>query len=296
MNVESSGARVLESSEPLAVLAGGGTLPVVVATAAERAGRPVKIIGINGEADDHITNFTHEWVDWGDIGRLLITLRADKVTDLVMVGRIHSRPDYRSMQVDRAGEFIRGAVAGLFSGGDNAVLSGAVKLFESRGFRILGAHEIATELVAPAGSLTKRTENLEEKRDVVLAMEAAKTIGALDIGQAAVAVDARVIALEGAEGTDAMLERVARLKEVGRVPGGDQLGVLSKCAKPHQDLRIDMPTIGPGTVKAAVAAGLAGIAIEAGRVMIAEREETIHAADSAGIFITGVEDASGTTA
>lgn len=291
--MEGATAPVLDNGEPLAVLAGGGRLPGIVAAAAIRAGRPVKIIALRDEADMQISDFPHEWVGWGDVGRLLKSLRADKVTDLVMVGRITSRPDYRSLPLDRAGLIIRSAVAGLFSGGDNAVLTGAMKLFESRGFRILGAHEIARELVAPAGALTKMRETRAASRDVGVAMEAAKTIGALDVGQAAVAIDRRVVALEGAEGTDAMLERVAHLKQIGRVPAGERSGVLSKCSKPRQDLRIDMPTIGPGTVTAAVAAGLAGIAVEAGCVMIAEREETIRIANAHGLFVSGVKPAGG---
>lgn len=286
--MDGSIAPLLDKPEPLAVLAGGGVLPGIVASAAIRSGRPVKVIGIRGEADLRIATFPHDWVDWGDIGRLLRSLRAHRATDLVLVGRIKTRPDYRALAVDRAGALARDAIVEIFSGGDNAVLGGAVRLFESRGFRILGAHQIAKELVAPAGPLSRGGETDRERADADLALKAARAIGNLDIGQAAVALDGRVVALEGAEGTDSMIERVAQLKRVGRIPSGARLGVLGKCAKPHQDLRIDMPTIGPDTVAAAAAAGLAGIAVEAGRVMIAEREETIRSANAHGLFLIGV--------
>jgi hypothetical protein len=116
-------------------------------------------------------------------------------------------------------------------------------------------------------------------------MDAAKAIGALDIGQAAVAINLRVVALEAAEGTDAMLERVAALRANGRVKWSGRGGILAKRSKPQQDLRVDMPAIGPRTVEAVVRAGLAGIVIEAGRVMIAERSETMALADRTGTFI-----------
>lgn len=292
--MEGSIAPILENAEPLAVLAGGGSLPGIVASAAIRAGRSVKVIGIRGEADLRITTFPHDWVDWGDIGRLLASLKTHRAADVVLVGRIKSRPDYRTMPMDRAGPLTRQAIARIFSGGDNAVLSGAVRLFESRGFRILGAHQVAKELVAPPGALTRIAESPRDRIDADLAMKAAKAIGVLDIGQAAVAVDGRVVALEGAEGTDGMVERVAALKDAGRIPAGERIGVLGKCAKPHQDLRIDMPTIGPDTVEAAARAGLAGIAIEAGKVMIAEREETIRVANGHGMFLIGAESDGGT--
>ncbi len=288
--MDGSIAPLLEGADPLAVLAGGGALPMIVASAAVRAGRPVKVIGIRGEADLSITAFTHEWVDWGDVGRLLTALRGHRAQDLVLVGRIKSRPDYQTLALDRGGVLTRQAIMGIFHGGDNSVLSGAVRLFESRGFRILGAHEVARELVVPPGWLTRAQGTGRDIKDGELAFAAAKMIGALDIGQAAVAIDGRVIALEGAEGTDGMLERVGVLRQNGRVPTQRRSGVLSKCAKPHQDLRVDMPTVGPETVAAAAAAGLSGIIVEAGRVMIAEREETIRSANALGLFLLSKED------
>lgn len=286
--MDGSIAPVLESAEPLAVLAGGGALPLIVASAAVRAGRPVKVIGIRGEAESSITAFPHQWVDWGDVGRLLTALRWHRTQDLVLVGRIKSRPDYQTLPLDRGGVLTRQAIMGIFHGGDNSVLSGAVRLFESRGFRIVGAHEVARELVVPPGWLTRAQGTARDLKDGDLAFAAAKAIGSMDIGQAAVAVDGRVIALEGAEGTDGMLERVAMLRSNGRV-SRRRSGALGKCAKPHQDLRVDMPTIGPETVATAAAAGLAGIVVEAGRVMIAEREETIRSANAHGLFLLAKE-------
>lgn len=286
-------APVLETAEPLAILAGGGSVPVIVASAAVRAGRPVVVVGIRGEADHRITAFPHRWVGWGDVGRLLTTLKTHRTQDLVLVGRIGSRPNYRRLPLDRGGRLSINAILRIFDGGDNAVLLGAVRLFESRGFRIVGAHEIARELVMPAGRLGRVQAAPAQWQDAELAFAAAKAIGKLDIGQAAVVVSGRVMATEGAEGTDGMLERVAALRQAGRIAWSGQAGVLAKCAKPHQDLRVDMPTIGPDTVRMVAEAGLAGLVVEAGQVMLAEREETIRAANAHGLFLIAKEDLGG---
>lgn len=288
--MDGSIAPVFVHAEPVAILAGGGALPTIVAAAATRNGRPVLVIGIRGEADHAITAYPHKWVDWGDVGRLLSALRAHRARELVMVGRIGVRPNFEELDLDRVGRFARRAITRIFRGGDNSVLSGAVRLFESRGFRIIGAHEVARELVVSAGWMTRTQGIAADIGDGDQAFSAAKAIGAMDVGQAAVAIDGRIVALEGAEGTDGMLERVAVLRRSGKLTTRQRSGVLAKCAKPHQDLRVDMPTIGPETVAAAAAAGLAGIVVEAGRVMIAERETTIRKADGLGLFMRAKQD------
>ncbi len=294
--MEGSIAPLLKTGEPIAILAGGGSVPSIVAAAAVRAGRPVMVIGIVGEADPDIAAFPHRWVEWGDVGRLLVTLKAHRAHDLVLVGRIGTRPDYLGMKLDRAGAIVRQAILRIFAGGDNSVLLGAVRLFESRGFRIVGAHEVARELVVPPGWLSRSDAAPRDLRDGELAYTAAKAIGRLDIGQAAVAVGGRVVALEGAEGTDGMLERVEALRATGRIRWQGRAGALGKCAKPHQDMRVDMPTIGPQTLRAVAAAGLAGIVVEAGQVMLAEREETLRIAKALGLFLLASDGGDGADA
>jgi len=144
--------------------------------------------------------------------------------------------------------------------------------------------------VASIGLLGRRVPDKAARTDIDKAMSAARAIGVIDAGQAAVVINGRVVALEAAEGTDQMLDRVARLRETGRLKWSGRAGILAKCAKPQQDLRVDMPTIGPKTVKAAAEIGLAGIAVEAGRVMIVERPEVIALADRNDVFIIGVAD------
>ncbi len=155
------------------------------------------------------------------------------------------------------------------------------------GFKVVGAHEIAPELVATKGPLGRHAPDKVARRDIGRAMRAARAIGVIDAGQAAVAINGRIVAMEAAEGTDSMIERVGALRKAGRLKWNGRTGVLAKCAKPQQDLRVDMPTIGPKTVRAAAEAGLAGIAVEAGRVMIVDRRDVIELANESGMFIAG---------
>lgn len=276
------------SDDPLTIFAAGGPVPVHVATAAVAAGRPVFVVGLEGAADERLKSFPHEMVKWGQIGRVLDLLAAHGAREIVLIGTIDRRPDFSSVRVDLGAARILPKVLPLLAGGDDTVLSGLVRLFETEGYEVRGAHEIAPDLVAPAGHLVGRRPSAAQRRDVKLASEAARTIGALDAGQAAVAVQSRVVALEGAEGTDAMLRRVDELRQARLIGWSGRAGVLAKCAKPDQDIRVDMPTIGSQTVKNVAAAGLAGIAIEPGRVMIVDRDETVAMARKTGTFIAAV--------
>lgn len=276
-----------QGGDPLTIIAGGGSVPVHVARAAARAGRPVRVVGLVGEADATIEEFPHDWLKWGEIGRLESILAAHGTKDIVLVGAIRSRPDYQAIKVDFGALRILPEVVKLLAGGDSDLLSGVVQMLARRGYRVLGAHEVAEDLVAGLGPLGRRAPDKAAKRDIARAMAAARAIGLIDAGQAAVAINGRVVALEAAEGTDGMLKRVADLRAAGRLKWSGRTGVLAKCAKPQQDLRVDMPTIGPRTLEAVAKIGLAGIAVEAGRVMIVDRTEVVGRADAEGVFVTG---------
>jgi hypothetical protein len=167
------------------------------------------------------------------------------------------------------------------------LLRAIVGHLEAAGFQVVGAHQLVPDLLAPAGTLTRAKPSVSGEKSIAAAWEAAQAIGALDIGQAAVAVGRRVVALEGVEGTAAMLARVRDLRGSGRIsaPGG----VLVKCAKPGQELRADLPTIGPDTVIEAHAAGLSGIAVEAGRTIVVQQRDVVESADRLGLFVLGID-------
>ncbi len=281
------------NGEPLAILAAGGNVPFQVASAAAAAGRRVLIIGLAGEVDERLKAFPCEILKWGQIGRLEELISAHGAREVVLIGSVSKRPDFRNLGVDLGTLRLLPRILKGVVGGDDRVLGNFIGYLEERGFRVIGAHEVAPALIAEQGQLAGPRAGAAMRDDARVAMNAARVIGEHDIGQGAVAVNGLVVAVEAAEGTDAMLERVSHLHAIGRVRWQGRIGVLAKCAKPQQDLRVDMPTIGPRTVAGVAAAKLAGIVIEAGRVMIAERAETLAAAEKSGTFIlaAGADDA-----
>jgi DUF1009 family protein len=174
----------------------------------------------------------------------------------------------------------------LMRGGDDNLLAGVAAMFQEQGMTLVGPLDVAPDLALPEG-LVAGTASPAAAAGIAKAAEAARLIGRLDIGQAAVAVAGRVVAVEDAGGTDALLDRVAALRASGRVTSTG--GVLVKCAKPQQDLRLDLPTIGPATAENARRAGLDGVAGEAGRALLAGRDETIDAFRRAGLFLYGIK-------
>lgn len=275
---------------PLAILAAGGNVPFQVASAAAAAGREVVVIGLEGEVDERLKAFPFQTIKWGQFGRAEELMSAHGAREVVLIGSVSRRPDFRNMGVDLGTLRLLPRILKSMVGGDDTVLGNLVAYLEERGFRVIGAHEVAPELIAESGQLAGPRAAKELRDDARVAMNAARVIGEHDIGQGAVVVNGLVVAVEAAEGTDAMLERVGNLHAIGRVKWSGRAGVLAKCSKPQQDLRVDMPTIGPLTVAAVVKAGLAGIVIEAGRVMIAERGETLKAANESGTFILAAAD------
>jgi len=272
---------------PLVIVAAGGTVPFEVATAAQAAGRNVLVIALEGVADHRLAEFRNETVKWGQVGRVERLIVGHGAREVVFIGSVDKRPDFSSIGVDLGTLKLMPLLLRTMVGGDDSVLGNIVGFFEERGIRVVGAHEVAPGIVAVPGHVAGPRVAAAALNDVRLAFQAARAIGELDAGQASVAVNGRVIALEAAEGTDAMLERVAALHANGRARWSGRAGVLVKRSKPQQDLRVDMPAIGPRTVEGVVRANLAGIAVEAGKVMIADRAATIAEAERTRTFIIG---------
>lgn len=265
-------------------------MPLEVADALAEAGTPPYLLMIKGEAD--LAALAHHEgvsVPLGAVAAQFGDLKNRDIRNIVLAGTIRSRPKLTSIRFDRhVLGVLPKAIAALFSlgHGDDKLLRSVTAALEARGMRVVGVHEIVPDLLAAAGPAGRCKPRKSDENDIRRAWRAAKAIGALDIGQGAVAVHGRVVAVEGAEGTDAMLERVRMLREVGRIPARAG-GVLVKCAKPGQELRADLPAIGPPTITNALAAGLDGIVLEQGRALILEQKRTIDMANEAGLFIAG---------
>jgi hypothetical protein len=181
-----------------------------------------------------------------------------------------------------------------YRGGDDHLLTGVSRLFEEQGFRLVGAHEVAPEILVPKGALGRIDASEKDQEDIAFGFAYLQASGAFDVGQAAVVAGKRILAVEAAEGTDQMLARVAELRANGRIGVPKGVGVLVKAPKPGQDQRFDLPSIGPRTVSGVAGAGLAGIAVVSETTVIADAESVVREADHAGIFVVGVPFGSGT--
>jgi DUF1009 family protein len=275
----------------IGILAGGGRLPLLVAEAVTAAGGRVHILALEGDADPQVARFPHTWVNIGAFGRMLSALRAAGAQDLVIAGGIR-RPDLRRVRPDLGLVRLLPKLVGILAGGDNAVLTQVVRLFESEGLRVRGAHEVAPDLLAPAGRMGALPLPSAAEADAAFAFGVMAALAPLDAGQAAVVAGGQVLAIEGAEGTDAMLQRVAELRSgAGGASPAASSGVLAKGPKRGQELRVDMPAVGPRTITGLADAGLAGLALEAGGVLVLDRDEVLQAADACGIAIEGVAPA-----
>jgi DUF1009 family protein len=284
-----AGAPSLAREGRLAIIAGRGQLPIYLAQAARDAGEDPLILALTNEADARFDGFEVAVVGVGDLAQIQTRLRDGNIARVVMSGGVARRPEWRDIKPTfKTLIKIPSVVRTLLSGGDDTVLQMVIKLIEAMGCRVIGAHQIAPGLLARTGPLGRTAPNDDDRRDIEKAVEAAEALGRLDIGQGAVSVGGRVVALEGVEGTDEMLRRVASLRASGRV-STRRRGVLVKLCKPQQDMRADLPTIGLSTLENARLAGLAGIAVEAGRALVLDEDELVAAADAAGMFVLGID-------
>jgi DUF1009 family protein len=278
------------AQHPIAIVAGSGNLPLELAEAARRNGYDPVLFAIAGNFDvPPPTDMPVVEFDLGQVGLLKRKLSEHRITQMALAGHV-LRPDLSAMSWDLGALKIMPSIAKAAIKGDDGAMKMVQGIMSDWGIEIIGPTMIAPDLVAAAGSMTQKTLPKAALAQAQLGFECLYRLDDIDVGQSAVALGERVVAIEAAEGTDAMLARVANLKAAGRLPANRSCGVLVKTAKPSQDLRLDMPVVGLETVKAAVAAGLNGIALGAGKVLIAERAEALAAADAAGIPIIGIED------
>lgn len=272
----------------LAIICGGGTLPFAVADAVIKHGRRVVLFAIRGWADPkRIVDYPHYWAAVGQFGAFCRLARGEGCRDVVFIGSMvrpaiwQIRPDFKTLR-------LLPRIFGIFRGGDDHLLKGVAAIFEEHGFRLVGAHAVAPEILMPEGALGRERPNDRDRADIAKGLALLSAASPFDVGQAVVVADARVLAIEAAEGTDRMLARVAELRQSGRIASGR--GVLVKAAKRNQDRRLDLPSIGPQTVESAARAGLAGIAVVAGGTIVAEPTRIGATADRAGLFVLGVRE------
>jgi UDP-2,3-diacylglucosamine hydrolase len=276
----------VEPAKPLAILCGGGGLALEAARLARANGLEVFLIGIVGSASSEIEAFPHVWVRLGEAGKLFAALREREIADMAIIGSVR-RPEFSDLSLDWGAIKRAREIARLLRGGDDGLLNGVARLLELEGLRIVGPRDFAPQLLAPVGWIAGRAPDGAEDADIAFGAALLGALSPFDVGQGAVVAHARVLAVEAAEGTDAMLARVAEMRASGRLRSRGRAGVFVKAAKRGQDMRLDLPTVGLATIAAAASAELSGLAIAAGEVLIAERAAFASAAEAAGLFVVG---------
>ncbi|MDP2801095.1 MAG: UDP-2,3-diacylglucosamine diphosphatase LpxI [Phreatobacter sp.] len=277
----------MSETSPLGIIAGAGSFPLALARAATAQGRPVFALLLKGIAGTELEAYPHVWIGIGQFGAMVGQARKAGCRDLVLIGSL-VRPNLWTTMPDLGGLRVLPDLLRLYRGGDDHLLRGIAGIFEREGFRLVGAQDVAPELLIPEGPLGSLHPSEGDSEDIALARDAIAALGPYDVGQGMVIGGRRIVAVEGAEGTDGMLDRCATMQAAGRLKWPRGSGVLVKAPKPHQDRRVDMPAIGPATVEKAAAAGLKGIAVVAGSTLVVDLQEVIRLADRHGLFVVGV--------
>jgi hypothetical protein len=273
---------------PLALICGAGSLPAQVADATRARGRAVFLFPLRGFADPALVDrYPHRWTRVGEFSRVMAEAKAQGCAEIVMIGSL-VRPKISDLSFDAGSLRLLPKLIRAWRGGDDRLLSALGREIEASGLILRAAHEVVPEILVGPGPVGALDPTPDDRADIARAAAMLAALGPFDVGQAAVIAAGRVVAVEAAEGTDAMLARVADMRANGRLKLSGRAGVLVKIAKPGQDRRFDLPAIGPRSVEGAVRANLRGIAVEAGSSVIADPQAVAEAADAAGLFVAGV--------
>jgi DUF1009 family protein len=271
---------------PVAILAGSGDLPLLLAERVRASGRECRLLAFRGFASSAVRARADATLGLLDLKGILGLLERWAPESLTLAGGLR-RPD-AGVLVDAYSAFrSRSEIREVVARGDDNLLRGAVGVLEDRGFRLVGIRDLAPELLADPGRYGIHAPDASALQSIALGMDLLHRLSPFDIGQAAVVDGHRVIAIEGPEGTDRMLGRARALRRRGLLRRPERGGVLVKAPKEGQDLRVDLPAIGPRTVLNAARAGLSGIAIASGLTVVIDRPATVREADRLGLFLIG---------
>jgi DUF1009 family protein len=270
----------------LGIIAGGGDLPRAIAESVVEAGRGVGVVALLGSAEPWVETYPHVWASMGEVAKINNFLKGQHCSDVLLAGKV-ARPKWSDIKLDARGTMrLPGTVSAALKG-DDALLRHVVSMFESDGFKVVGAAEAAPGMIAQHGVFGRHKPSAQDEADMALAFAVVRKLGELDVGQAAAVCNGLTLCVEAAEGTDAMIARIADLPEHLRGTTAKRRGVLVKAPKPVQDGKTDLPVIGVATVENIAAVGLAGLAVEAGGALIVDRRAVVARADALGVFVLG---------
>ena len=272
----------MTSQRKLGIIAGGGSIPKMLIEHCAAQGRDFFVLAIEGNADKALItdDIPHQWIRIGQAGTGFKRFAEEKVQDVIMIGTI-KRPGFFDLVPDlRTTAFF--AKVGAKALGDDGILRALVNEIEAEGMTVRGIHEVMSDLLVKPGILGRHKPDKQALVDIRRGIDVALALGKLDVGQSVVVQQGLVLGVEGIEGTNELIRRCGEYRRKG------DGGVLVKLRKPQQDMRIDLPTIGPRSVSRAQESGLRGIVVHAGNGLIVDEAETIRLADKAGLFIMGI--------
>jgi DUF1009 family protein len=266
----------------LGMIAGSGMMPVEIIRHCNATGRELFVVGIEPFAqEEQLKEAPHTFAKIGEAGKILKAFKEHHVYEIVLAGGI-KRPSFKEMIPDWEGMKIVAKLA-VKKMSDDKLFRVVMDEIEARGFKVVGIEEVVPEMMFSEGIYGKIKPSGEDMDDIRRGITVAKALGAVDVGQAVVVQEGMVLAVEAIEGTDMMLSRAATVKKEGKAP------VMVKVLKPGQDLRTDLPAMGLQTIEQLKKYGIGGMAVEAGGILLIEREAVIRMADKEGIFIIGVQ-------
>lgn len=269
------------STERWALLAGNGRFPFLVLDAARSQGIEMVVLALKEEAFPELEKNAARihWVSLGELGKAIDILKQERVSKAVMAGQVKHNKIFSSIQPDwRMAKLL----LSLATKNTDSLIGGVAKLLNEEGIELVDSTAFLKPLLPEPGVLTRRAPNAEEMADIEYGRSIARTIAGLDLGQTVVVRDRACVAIEAMEGTDETIERAAR------IAGGQRIAVI-KVSKPRQDMRFDVPVVGPPTVAVMQRSGATALAIDARRTLVIDRAAMVAAADAAGIAIQAFE-------
>ena len=280
---------VLADAAALSLIAGAGRLPLLIARSARAEGRRVHAIALHALSDPALAGEVDacEWLHVGEFARMLAALAAAGAQQIALAGKVPKAFLWQQREAVKPDARALAFLATLKNRNDDSLLGAVADLLAAEGFALASQLEVAPALVAPCGRIAGREATAAELSDIAFAWPIARALGALDVGQSVVVQDRAVLALEAIEGTDAAIARGLAFAEHGKP------ACVVKVAKPNQDVRFDVPVIGPDTLRAIAAGGGSALAVEAGRTLVLDREELAREAERAGIAVLGASEPRG---
>jgi hypothetical protein len=271
----------VESTNRYGLIAGNGRFPFLILEAARSQGIDMVVAAIREETFPEIEQEASRvhWLSLGQLGKLIKTFKSEGVNRAVMAGQVRHKQIFSGILPDLKMMKLLGSLA---TKSTDSLIGAVAKVLEEEGIHLVDSIQFLSPLVPEAGTLTQRKPAPDEQNDIDYGYRIARELGRLDLGQSVVVSDGACVALEAMEGTDATVQRAASLAN------GRPL-TLVKLAKPNQDLRFDVPVVGPGTLAAMMSANATVLAIEAGKTLMIDREELVRVADEHGMVIVAVE-------